>query len=142
MGTSGQTGRADGRWIIGADTGGTRLLGEKNVADTDIERYPEKEKPWILQEMLELDSVIVLYNTEDGSGAGKQMRMSENELRSLCESLQSATIFEEVTAGAIASESAVRYQVLIQYKPFISFTIYDGKYLQIGDETTLYKIKN
>lgn len=133
---------ADGRWIIGADTGGTRLLGEKNVADTDIERYPEKEKPWILQEMLELDSVIVLYNTEDGSGAGKQMRMSENELRSLCESLQSATICEEVTAGAIASESAVRYQVLIQYKPFISFTIYDGKYLQIGDETTIYKIKN
>ena len=131
-----------GRWIIGADTGGTRLLGEKNVADTDIERYPEKEKPWILQEMLELDSVIVLYNTEDGSGAGKQMRMSENELRSLCESLQSATICEEVTAGAIASESAVRYQVLIQYKPFISFTIYDGKYLQIGDETTIYKIKN
>lgn len=128
MGTSGQTGRADGRWIIGADTGGTRLLGEKNVADTDIERYPEKEKPWILQEMLELDSVIVLYNTEDGSGAGKQMRMSE--------------ICEEVTAGAIASESAVRYQVLIQYKPFISFTIYDGKYLQIGDETTIYKIKN
>lgn len=108
IGTSGQTGRADGRWIIGADTGGTRLLGEKNVADTDIERYPEKEKPWILQEMLELDSVIVLYNTEDGSGAGKQMRMSENELRSLCESLQSATICEEVTAGAIASESAVR----------------------------------
>lgn len=48
MGTSRQTGRADGRWIIGADTGGTRLLGEKNVADTDIERYPEKEKPWIL----------------------------------------------------------------------------------------------
>ena len=27
MGTSRQTGRADGRWIIGADTGGTRLLG-------------------------------------------------------------------------------------------------------------------
>ena len=112
------------------------------MADTDIERYPEKEKPWILQEMLELDSVIVLYNTEDGSGAGKQMRMSENELRSLCESLHSATICEEVTAGAIASESAVCYQVLIQYKPFISFTIYDGKYLQIGDETTIYKIKN
>ena len=142
MGTSRQTGRADGRWIIGADTGGTRLLGEKNVADTDIERYPEKEKPWILQEMLELDSVIVFCNTEDGSGAGKQMRMSENELRSLCESLQSATICEEVTAGAIASESAVRYQVLIQYKPFISFTVYDGKYLQIEDETTIYKIKN
>ena len=51
IGTSGQTGRADGRWIIGADTGGTRLLGEKNVADTDIARYPEKEKPWILQEI-------------------------------------------------------------------------------------------
>ena len=92
MGTSRQTGRADGRWIIGADTGGTRLLGEKNVADTDIERYPEKEKPWILQEMLELDSVIVFCSTEDGSWAGKQMRMSEDELRSLCESLQSATI--------------------------------------------------
>lgn len=142
MGTSGQTGRADGRWIIGADTGGTRLLGEKNVADTDIERYPEKEKPWILQEMLELDSVIVFCSTEDGSGAGKQMRMSEDELRSLCGSLQSATICEDVTAGTIASESAVRYQVLIQYKPFISFTVYDGKYLQIGDETTIYKIKN
>ena len=39
MGTSGQTGRTDGRWIIGAATGGTRLLGEKNVADTDIERF-------------------------------------------------------------------------------------------------------
>lgn len=142
MGTSGQTGRADGRWIIGADTGGTRLLGEKNVADTDIERYPEKEKPWILQEMLELDSVIVFCNTEDGSGAGKQMRMSEDELRSLCESLQGATICEDVTVGTIASESAVRYQVLIQYKPFISFTVYDGKYLQIGDEITIYKIKN
>lgn len=142
MGTSRQTGRADGRWIIGADTGGTRLLGEKNVADTDIERYPEKEKPWILQEMLELDSVIVFCSTEDGSGAGKQMRMSEDELRSLCESLQSATICEDVTAGAIASESAVCYQVLIQYKPFISFTVYDDMYLQIGDETTIYKIKN
>lgn len=142
MGTSGQTGRADGRWIIGADIGGTRLLGEKNVADTDIERYPEKEKPWILQEMLEFDSVIVFCNTEDGSGAGKQMRMSEDELRSLCESLQSATICEDVTAGTITGESAVRYQVLIQYKPFISFTVYDDMYLQIGDETTIYKIKN
>lgn len=142
MGTSGQTGRADGRWIIGADIGGTRLLGEKNVADTDIERYPEKEKPWILQEMLEFDSVIVFCNTEDGSGAGKQMRMSEDELRSLCESLQSATICEDVTVGTITGESAVRYQVLIQYKPFISFTVYDDMYLQIGDETTIYKIKN
>ena len=142
MGTSGQTGRADGRWIIGADTGGTRLLGEKNVADTDIERYPEEEKPWILQEMLELDSVIVLCTTEDESGAGKQMRMSEDALRSLCESLQGVTICEDVTPGTIAVESAVRYQVLIQYKPFISFTVYDGTYLQIGNGTTIYKIKN
>ena len=142
MRTSGQTGRADSSWIIGADTGGTRLLGEKNVAAADIERYPEEEKPWILQEMLELDSVIVLCTTEDESGAGKQMRMSEDALRSLCESLQGVTICEDVTPGTIAVESAVRYQVLIQYKPFISFTVYDGKYLQIGDETTIYKIKN
>lgn len=70
------------------------------------------------------------------------MRMSEDELRSLCESLQGATICEDVTVGTIASVSAVRYQVLIQYKPFISFTVYDGKYLQIGDEITIYKIKN
>ena len=142
MGTSRQTGRADGRWIIGADTGGTRLLGEKNVADTDIERYQEKEKPWILQEMLELDSVIVLCTTEDESGAGKQMRMSEDALRSLCESLQGVTICEDVTPSTIAVESAVRYQVLIQYKPFISFTVYDDMYLQIGNGTTIYKIKN
>ena len=142
MGTSGQTGRADSSWIIGADTGGTRLLGEKNVAAADIERYSEEEKPWILQEMLELDSVIVLCTTEDESGAGKQMRMSEDALRSLCESLQGVTICEDVTPGTIAVESAVRYQVLIQYKPFISFTVYDGMYLQIGNGTTIYKIKN
>ena len=142
MQTSGQTGRTDGRWIIGADTGGTRLLGEKNVAAADIERYPEEEKPWILQEMLELDSVMVLCTTEDESGAGKQMRMSEEALRSLCESLQGVTICEDVTPGTIAVESAVRYQVLIQYKPFISFTVYDGTYLQIGNGTTIYKIKN
>ena len=92
--------------------------------------------------MLELDSVIVLCTTEDESGAGKQMRMSEDALRSLCESLQGVTICEDVTPGTIAVESAVRYQVLIQYKPFISFTVYDDMYLQIGNGTTIYKIKN
>ncbi len=142
MRTSGQTGKTGESWIVGDNTGGTRLLGEKDVADTDIERYPEKEKPWILQEMLGLDSVIVFCSTEDGSGTGKQMRVSEDELRSLCELLQSATICEDVTPDVIASESAVRYQVLIQYKPFINFTVYDGRYLQIEDETTIYKIKN
>ena len=142
MSTSGQTGNAGGSWIVGDNTGGTRLLGEKDVADTNIERYSEEEKPWILQEMLRLDSVIVFCNTEDGGGTGKQMRVSEDELRSLCEALQSATICEDVTPGAIASGSAVRYQVLIQHKPFINFTIYDGMYLQIEDETTIYKIKN
>ena len=142
MRTSGQTGKAGESWIVGDNTGGTRLLGEKDMADTDIERYSEEEKPWILQEVLGLDSVTVFCNTEDGSGTGKQMRVSEDELWSLCESLQSATICEDVTLDAIANEPAVRYQVLIQYKPFINFTVYDGMYLQIEDETTIYKIKN
>lgn len=139
---SGQTGKADERWIVGKNTGGTRLLGEKNAAERDIERYSEEEKPWLLQEILRLDSVIVFCNTEDASGKGKQIRMSEDEIRTLCVLLQSATVCEDNTDIDALKESATCYQVLIQYNPFIKFTIYDGTYLQIEDETTIYKIKN
>jgi len=68
--------------------------------------------------------------------------MSETELQALCASLQTAVICDGATAADMSTKSAVRYQVLIQYKPFIKFTVYDGTYLQIEDETTIYKIKN
>lgn len=138
--TSGQTAREG--WIVGESTNENRLLGQKSVVDADMERYSEAEKPWILQEMLRLDSVIVLCNVADANGSGKQTRMSEAEIQTLCESLQTAVICDDVTEADMSVKSAVSYQVLIQYKPFIKFTVYDGMYLQIEDETTIYKIKN
>lgn len=137
---SGQTARED--WIVGESTNESRLLGQKSVVDADMERYSETEKPWILQEMLRLDSVIVLCNVADANGLGKQTRMSEAEIQTLCELLQTAVICDDVTEADMSVKSAVSYQVLIQYKPFIKFTVYDGMYLQIEDETTIYKIKN
>ncbi len=137
---TGQTGRE--RWIVEESTNENRLLGQKNVAITDMNRYSEEERPWILQQMLRFDSVIVLCDVTDANGAGEQTRMSETELQALCASLQTAVICDGATAADMSTKSAVRYQVLIQYKPFIKFTVYDGTYLQIEDETTIYKIKN
>lgn len=138
--TSGPTAREG--WTVGENTNGNRLFGQKSVVNTDIERYSVEEKPWILQEMLRLDTVIVLCDEADADGVGKQFRMSETEIQTLCALLKNAVICDDVTAVDMSTKSAVRYQVLIQYKPFISFTVYDGMYLQIGNGTTIYIIKN
>lgn len=137
---AGQTGREC--WIVGENINENQMFGQKNVANTDMEQYSEAEKPWVLHEMLQLDSVMVICDYADENGSRKRTRMSEAEIQSVCDRLQDATICEENVDIHALKGSETHYQVLIQYKPFIKFTVYDGMYLQIEDGTTIYKINN
>ena len=99
---------------------------------------PDKEKMWMLEQLISQETVQVVC---ENSNSNSQIVLDKAEQSRLYEAMKQGKVQPDLTMERLLIEKQVDYQVVQGGNTIISFTIYDDTYLQIENETTIYKIK-
>lgn len=117
----------------------TRNISRRNpMSYDDRVLIPDKEKMWMLEQLISQETVQVVC---ENSNSNSQIVLDKAEQSRLYEAMKQGKVQPDLTMERLLIEKQVDYQVVQGGNTIISFTIYDDTYLQIENETTIYKIK-